>query len=217
MKLFIDSANLDYIQKAQELWIIDWVTTNPTLIYKEWIKETEIMQHYKNICKIVHGDVSADVIWTSYNEMINEWEILANIDPKIVIKIPMTIDWVKAIKHFQENKIKTNCTLVFTAWQAILAAKAWSTYVSPFIGRLDDFWWSWIELIKQIRCIYNNYNFTTQILAASIRSTTHIIECAEAWADVVTTPLSIIESLYNHPLTEQGLAKFLSDYAMVKN
>jgi transaldolase len=213
MKFFIDTANLDQIREAQALGVLDGVTTNPSLMAKEGIKgEKNILNHYVEICKSVTGDVSAEVIATDYEGIIKEGEALAKLHKQIVVKIPMIKDGVKALKYFSGKGIKTNCTLVFTAGQALLAAKAGATYVSPFIGRLDDVGYDGLELIAQIRLIYNNYGFKTQILAASIRHVMHIIKCAEAGADVATCPLSAILGLLNHPLTDKGLAQFLTDY-----
>jgi len=213
MKFFIDTANLDQIQEAQDLGILDGVTTNPSLMAKEGIAGDEnIINHYKKICEIVDGDVSAEVISTDYEGMIKEGEALAKLHKNIVVKVPMIKDGVKAIKYFSDNSIKTNCTLIFSAGQALLAAKAGATYVSPFIGRLDDVSTDGVELIAQIREIYDNYMFDTEILAASVRHPMHIIQCAEIGADVMTGPLSAITALLNHPLTDIGLAKFLADF-----
>jgi transaldolase len=216
MKFFIDTANLDHIKEAQDLGILDGVTTNPSLMAKEGISGDEnVINHYKAICAIVDGDVSAEVIATDYEGMIREGEALAALDDKIVVKIPMIKDGVKAIKYFSNKGIKTNCTLVFSAGQALLAAKAGATYVSPFVGRLDDISFDGIELIEQIRLIYDNYGFHTEILAASVRHPMHIIKCAEAGSDVMTGPLSAITALLKHPLTDNGLAQFLADHAKV--
>jgi transaldolase len=213
MKFFIDTANLDQIREAQELGVLDGVTTNPSLMAKEGITGTKnIMNHYKKICEIVDGDVSAEVISTDYKGIIEEGERLADLHPQIVVKVPMIRDGVKALRYFSEKGIKTNCTLVFSAGQALLAAKAGATYVSPFIGRLDDVSADGISLIRQIVTIYGNYFFETEVLAASVRHPMHIIQCAEAGADVVTCPLSAITALLNHPLTDIGLEKFLADY-----
>lgn len=213
MKFFIDTANLKQIREAQELGILDGVTTNPSLMAKEGIKgRNQIMKHYKTICDLVDGDVSAEVIATDYAGIIEEGTALAEIDNKIVVKVPMIPDGIKAIRYFSENGIRTNCTLVFSAGQAILAAKAGATYVSPFIGRLDDINWDGIQLISQIVHIYTLYGFETEVLAASIRNPLHIVKCAEAGADVVTCPLSAITGLFHHPLTDIGLQKFLDDY-----
>lgn len=212
MKFFIDTANLTQIKEAQDLGILDGVTTNPSLMAKEGIKGKDgILQHYKTICEITDGDVSAEVLSINYEEMIKEGEELAALHEKIVVKIPMTKDGVKAIKYFSNKGIKTNCTLVFSAGQALLAAKAGATYVSPFLGRLDDISSDGMELIEEIRCIYDNYLFDTQILAASIRTPMHIVNCAKAGADVITSPLASILNLLNHPLTEIGLAQFVAD------
>ncbi|MBK9192867.1 MAG: fructose-6-phosphate aldolase [Crocinitomicaceae bacterium] len=214
MKFFIDTANLDEIREANDMGILDGVTTNPSLMAKEGITGTDnILKHYVDICKIVDGDVSAEVIATDYAGMIKEGENLASLHPNIVVKIPMIKDGIKAIRYFSDKGIKTNCTLVFSAGQAILAAKAGATYLSPFVGRLDDVSQNGIDLIVQIRLIYDNYLFDTQILAASVRHTMHIIQCAEVGADVMTGPLSSIKGLLNHPLTDIGLQKFLADYA----
>jgi len=213
MKFFIDTANLDQIREAYDLGILDGVTTNPSLMAKEGIKGKDaVLKHYVDICEIAKGgDVSAEVISTDYEGMIREGEELAELHPQIVVKIPMIKDGVKAIRYFTNKGIKTNCTLVFSAGQALLAAKAGATYVSPFIGRLDDISYDGIELIDQIVHIYREYGYETQVLAASIRHTMHIIKCAEVGADVVTTPLQPILDLLKHPLTDSGLAKFLSD------
>lgn len=212
MKFFIDTANLAQIKEANELGILDGVTTNPSLMAKEGIKGNEaIMQHYKDICDIVQAPVSAEVISTDFEGIIEEGKKLATINPHIVVKVPMIKDGVKAIKWFSDHQIRTNCTLVFSAGQAILAAKAGATYVSPFIGRIDDSNWDGIELIQQIAHIYRLQNFDTYILAASIRNALHIVRCAEAGADVCTCPLSSILGLLKHPLTDIGLAQFLSD------
>jgi transaldolase len=212
MKFFIDTANLAQIQEAHDLGILDGVTTNPSLMAKEGIKgEEAILKHYETICEMVKGDVSAEVIATDFDGIIEEGKKLAALHPRIVVKVPMIKDGVKAIKWFTENKIKTNCTLVFSAGQAILAAKAGASYVSPFIGRIDDGGWDGVELIAQIANIYNIQGFKTEILAASIRSPLHIIKCAEVGADVCTCPLESILGLLKHPLTDIGLAKFLED------
>ena len=213
MKFFIDTANLDQIKEAQDLGVLDGVTTNPSLMAKEGITgRNNILKHYVNICKIVDGDVSAEVIATDFEGMVKEGEELAELHPQIVVKIPMIKDGVKALKYFTDHGIRTNCTLVFSAGQALLAAKAGATYVSPFIGRLDDISTDGLELIADIRLIYDNYGFETLILAASIRHTMHIINCAKIGADVMTGPLSSIEGLLKHPLTASGLEQFLSDY-----
>ncbi|MBE8714555.1 fructose-6-phosphate aldolase [Sphingobacterium hungaricum] len=214
MKFFIDTANLDQIREAQDLGVLDGVTTNPSLMAKEGISGDEkVINHYKAICEIVDGDVSAEVIATDYENMIKEGEALAALDDKIVVKVPMIKDGIKAIKYFSKKGIKTNCTLVFSAGQALLAAKAGATYVSPFIGRLDDISVDGLGLIEEIRLIYDNYGFTTQILAASVRNSSHILGCAKIGADVMTGPLSAILALLKHPLTDSGLATFLADHA----
>ena len=213
MKFFIDTANLDQIKEAQDLGILDGVTTNPSLMAKEGISGQEnIINHYLRICDIVDGDVSAEVISTDFKGIVNEGEYLASLNKQIVVKVPMISEGVKAIKYFNDKNIKTNCTLVFSSGQAIIAAKAGATYLSPFIGRLDDISSDGLNLISEIRDIYDNYDFTTEILAASIRHTMHIIDCAKIGADVVTTPLSAIKGLLNHPLTDSGLKKFLDDH-----
>lgn len=216
MKFFIDTANLEQIREAQDLGVLDGVTTNPSLMAKEGISGDEkVRQHYLDICKIVDGDVSAEVISTDFESMINEGKELAKLHPNIVVKVPMIKDGVKAIKWFSDNNIKTNCTLVFSAGQALLAAKAGASYVSPFLGRLDDISHSGVDLIEEIRVIYDNYCFETEILAASIRHTTHLLDCAKIGADVMTGPLSVITGLLKHPLTDSGLAQFLADHAKV--
>lgn len=213
MKFFIDTANLDQIREAQALGVLDGVTTNPSLMAKEGITGRDnILKHYVAICNIVDGDVSAEVIATTYDEIIKEGEELAELHDQIVVKVPMIKDGIKAIKYFNDNDIRTNCTLVFSAGQALLAAKAGATYVSPFIGRLDDISTDGLNLIAEIRAIYDNYGFETEILAASVRHTMHIIDCAKLGADVMTGPLSSIMGLLNHPLTDIGLAKFLEDH-----
>ena len=212
MKFFIDTANLAQIKEANELGILDGVTTNPSLMAKEGIKgDAAIIKHYETICEMVDGDVSAEVISTEFAGMIEEGKKFAAIHPNIVVKVPMIKDGIKALKWFSENGIKTNCTLVFSAGQAILAAKAGATYVSPFIGRIDDSSWDGVQLIEQIAHIYALQDFDTQILAASIRNALHIVKCAEAGADVCTCPLDSILGLLKHPLTDIGLAKFLED------
>ena len=214
MKFFIDTANLAQIKEAQDLGVLDGVTTNPSLMAKEGISgDQNVLDHYKAICEIVDGDVSAEVISTDFEGMVREGEALAALDPKIVVKIPMVKDGVKALKYFSDKGIKTNCTLIFSAGQALLAAKAGATYVSPFIGRLDDISTDGLGLIENIRVIFDNYGFETEILAASVRHPMHIIECAQIGADVMTGPLSAIEALLKHPLTDIGLAKFLADHA----
>jgi transaldolase len=213
MKFFIDTANLDQIREAQELGVLDGVTTNPSLMAKEGITgKQNILDHYKKICEIVTGDVSAEVIATTYDEIVKEGEELAQLHDQIIVKVPMIKEGIKAIKHFSDKGIKTNCTLVFSAGQALLAAKAGATYVSPFIGRLDDISTDGLNLIMEIRQIYHNYGFETQILAASVRHTMHVIDCAKIGADVMTGPLSSITGLLNHPLTDIGLEKFLADH-----
>ena len=213
MKFFIDTANLDQIREAQELGVLDGVTTNPSLMAKEGITgKDNILKHYVDICNIVEGDVSAEVVATDLAGMIKEGEELAELHEQIVVKIPMIKDGVKALKYFSDKGIRTNCTLVFSAGQALLAAKAGATYVSPFLGRLDDISTDGLNLISEIRLIYDNYAFETQILAASIRHTMHVIDCAKIGADVMTGPLSSIEGLLKHPLTDIGMAKFLEDY-----
>ncbi len=212
MKFFIDTANLAQIKEAQDLGVLDGVTTNPSLMAKEGIKgEKNILKHYVDICKIVDGDVSAEVISTDFAGMVKEGEALAKLHKQIVVKVPMIKDGIKAIKYFSKKGIRTNCTLVFSAGQALLAAKAGATYVSPFIGRLDDVSTNGLTLIEDIRIIYDNYAYQTEILAASVRHPMHIIECATIGADVVTCPLSVILQLLKHPLTDIGLAQFLAD------
>src|SRR3989339_694947 len=216
MKFFLDTANLDQIREAQSLGVIDGVTTNPSLMAKEGIKgEASILKHYIDICNIVDGDVSAEVISTDYEGMIREGEKLAALHPQIVVKIPVIKDGIKAIKYLSSKGIRTNCTLIFSVGQALLAAKAGATYVSPFIGRLDDISTDGVALIRQIVEMYNFYGYETEVLAASIRHTMHIIQCLEAGADVATCPLSAILGLLNHPLTDSGLEKFLADYKKV--
>ena len=213
MKFFIDTANLEQIREAQDLGVLDGVTTNPSLMAKEGITgRNNILKHYVDICNIVSGDVSAEVIATEYDKIIKEGEELAELHPQIVVKVPMTKDGIKAIKYFSDHGIRTNCTLVFSVGQALLAAKAGASYVSPFIGRLDDISTDGLELIADIRLIYDNYGFETEILAASIRYTMHIVNCARIGADVMTGPLSSIEGLLKHPLTDIGLQQFLDDY-----
>ncbi|HEY5688435.1 MAG TPA: fructose-6-phosphate aldolase [Yeosuana sp.] len=213
MKFFIDTANLKQIKEAQDLGVLDGVTTNPSLMAKEGITgHDNIMKHYVDICNIVDGDVSAEVIATDFEGMIREGEALSELHDQIVVKLPMIKDGIKACKYFSEKGIKTNVTLVFSPGQALLAAKAGATYVSPFIGRLDDVSTDGLNLISEIRLIYDNYSFETQILAASVRHTMHIIDCAKLGADVMTGPLSAIEGLLKHPLTDLGLAQFLADY-----
>lgn len=213
MKFFIDTANLEQIKEAQALGVLDGVTTNPSLMAKEGITgHDNILKHYVDICEAVDGDVSAEVIATTFNEIVSEGEALAALHKQIVVKVPMIEDGVKALKYFSNKGIRTNCTLIFSAGQALLAAKAGATYVSPFIGRLDDISTNGLDLIAQIRQIYDNYGYETQILAASVRHTMHVIECAEIGADVMTGPLSSIKGLLKHPLTDIGLEQFLSDY-----
>jgi transaldolase len=212
MKFFIDTANLAQIKEANELGILDGVTTNPSLMAKEGIKGNDaIMNHYKTICEMVDGDISAEVISTDFNGIVEEGKKLAAIHPNIVVKVPMIKDGVKAIKWFTDNGIRTNCTLVFSAGQAILCAKAGAAYVSPFIGRIDDGGWDGVQLVEQIKHIYSVQGYKTQVLAASIRNPNHIIRCAEVGADVCTCPLDSILGLLKHPLTDIGLAKFLED------
>lgn len=214
MKFFIDTANLDQIREAQELGVLDGVTTNPSLMAKEGISgDDRVMQHYIDICNICDGDVSAEVISTNFEGMMEEGLKLADLHKNIVVKVPMIKDGVKALKAFSERGIRTNCTLVFSAGQALLAAKAGATYVSPFIGRLDDISTSGLQLIQDIRTIYDNYGYETQILAASVRHTMHMMDCALIGADVATAPLSAIVGLLKHPLTDSGLEKFLADHA----
>lgn len=216
MKFFIDTANLAQIREAYEMGVLDGVTTNPSLMAKEGIKGIENQhQHYIDICRLVQSDVSAEVIATTYEEMIAEGEALAALDPHIVVKVPCIADGIRAIKYFSSKGVRTNCTLVFSVGQALLAAKAGATYVSPFVGRLDDISEDGIALIAHIVNVYRTYNFTTQVLAASIRHTAHIIQCLDAGADVATCPLSAIKGLLNHPLTDAGLKKFLEDYRKV--
>ena len=213
MKFFVDTANLEQIREAQDLGILDGVTTNPSLMAKEGISgEVNVLAHYKAICELVDGDISAEVIATDFEGMIKEGQALAEIHENIVVKVPMTKDGVKAIRWFTDHDIRTNCTLIFSAGQAILAAKAGATYLSPFIGRIDDMNWDGIELIAQIAEIYTIQGYQTEILAASIRTPLHIVRAAEAGADVVTCPLSSILGLLKHPLTDIGLAQFLADH-----
>ncbi len=216
MKFFIDTANLAEIKEANDLGVLDGVTTNPSLMAKEGISGQEnILNHYKAICAIVDGPISAEVIATDYDGIVREGLALASLHPNIVVKVPMIKDGIKAIKYFSSENIRTNCTLVFSAGQALLAAKAGATYVSPFIGRLDDVSTDGLELIRQIRLIYDNYGYQTQILAASVRHVIHVIKCAEIGSDVMTGPLSAITALLKHPLTDSGLEKFLADYKKV--
>jgi transaldolase len=212
MKFFIDTANLEQIKEAQDLGVLDGVTTNPSLMAKEGIKgQDNILKHYVDICNITTGDVSAEVIATDFEGMVREGEMLADLHPRIVVKIPMIKEGIKAIKYFSDKGIKTNCTLVFSAGQALLAAKAGASYVSPFVGRLDDVSQDGMDLIDDIRIIYDNYGYETEILAASVRHPMHIIQCAKIGADVITAPLTAIVALLNHPLTDKGLAQFLAD------
>ncbi|WP_443939187.1 fructose-6-phosphate aldolase [Pedobacter sp. MW01-1-1] len=214
MKFFIDTANLAQIKEAQDLGILDGVTTNPSLMAKEGITgDANVLNHYKAICDIVDDNVSAEVISTTFEEIIKEGEALAALNPKIVVKVPMIKDGLKAIKYFTSKGIKTNCTLIFSAGQALLAAKAGATYVSPFLGRLDDISNDGLILIEDIRTIFDNYGYETQILAASIRGPLHIVNCAKLGADVITAPLAAIVGLLKHPLTDSGLATFLADHA----
>lgn len=213
MKFFIDTANLDQIKEAAALGVLDGVTTNPSLMAKEGITgKNNILKHYVAICDLIEGDVSAEVIATEFDKIVSEGEELADLHEQIVVKVPMIRDGVKALKYFSDKGIRTNCTLVFSAGQALLAAKAGASYVSPFIGRLDDVSTDGLNLIAEIRQIYDNYEFETEILAASIRHTMHVIDCAKLGADVMTGPLSAITGLLNHPLTDIGLEKFLADY-----
>jgi len=216
MKFFIDTANLAQIKEANDLGVLDGVTTNPSLMAKENIKgDANIKKHYVDICNIVKGDVSAEVIALDYEGMIREGKELAALHPQIVVKVPITKDGIKAIKYFSDHGIRTNCTLVFSVGQALLAAKAGATYVSPFIGRLDDVSTDGVALIRQIVDVYNYYEYETKVLAASIRHTMHIVQCLEAGADVATCPLNAIVGLLSHPLTDIGLQKFMEDYKKV--
>lgn len=213
MKFFIDTANLEQIKEAQALGVLDGVTTNPSLMAKEGITgQDNILKHYVDICSVVTGDVSAEVISTDFEGIVQEGEVLAALNTQIVVKVPVIQDGIKAIRYFSDKGIKTNCTLVFSAGQALLAAKAGATYVSPFIGRLDDISADGLNLIDEIRLIYDNYDFKTQILAASVRHTMHVIECAKIGADVMTGPMSSIVGLLKHPLSDNGLAQFLADH-----
>lgn len=213
MKFFIDTANLDQIKEAYELGVLDGVTTNPSLMAKEGISgQDNVVAHYKAICDIVDDNVSAEVIGVTFQEMIEEGEALAKIDPKIIVKVPMIKEGLKAINYFASKGIRTNCTLIFTPGQALLAAKAGASYVSPFLGRLDDISTDGLQLIEDIRTIFDNYQYPTQILAASIRGPLHIVNCAKLGADVITAPLSAITALLKHPLTDSGLATFLADH-----
>ena len=213
MKFFIDTANISEIEEAESLGILDGVTTNPSLMAKEGITGTKnIINHYKAICDIVTGDVSAEVISTDFTGIVKEGEELASLDKQIVVKVPMIAEGIKAIKYFSKKSIKTNCTLIFSSGQALLAAKAGATYVSPFLGRIDDISSDGMSLISEIRLIFDNYKFETEILSASVRSPMHIIGCAKIGSDVVTAPLKSIKSLLNHPLTDIGLKKFIDDF-----
>ncbi|WP_333624726.1 fructose-6-phosphate aldolase [Sphingobacterium siyangense] len=213
MQFFIDTANLNDIGEAQQLGVLDGVTTNPTLMAREGISGDEsVRKHYKAICDLVMDNVSAEVISTDYEGMVHEGTLLASIDPKIVVKLPMTAEGIKATRYFSTQGVRTNCTLVFTAGQALMAAKAGATYVSPFIGRLEDISTDGVNLIADIRKIFDNYQFSTKILAASVRHATHIVQCAKVGADVTTSPLSAIVGLLKHPLTDSGLAQFLEDH-----
>ena len=217
MKFFIDTANLDQIRQANALGILDGVTTNPSLMAKEGIKgEAAVLKHYVDICDIVTGDVSAEVLSTTYDQMVSEGERLAALHPRIVVKVPCTADGIRAIKHFTDNGIRTNCTLVFGVGQALLAAKAGATYVSPFVGRLDDIASDGVALVAKIVEVFDYYGLATQVLAASIRSTQHIIQCLEAGADVATCPLASILGLLNHPLTDKGVEIFVRDAAKME-
>lgn len=217
MKFFIDTANLDQIREANQLGILDGVTTNPSLMAKEGIKgEENILKHYVDICNIVKGDVSAEVLSTQYEQMIAEGTRLAALHPQIVVKVPCTKDGIRAVKYFSDNGIRTNCTLIFSVGQALLAAKAGATYVSPFVGRLDDIASDGISLVSSIVEVFDYYGYATQVLAASIRSTQHIIQCLEAGADVATCPLNSILGLLNHPLTDKGLDIFVKDAAKME-
>ena len=214
MKFFIDTANLNEIKEAHDMGILDGVTTNPSLMAKEGITgQDNILQHYINICNIVDGPVSAEVIATDFEGMVKEGEVLAALHKNIVVKIPMIAEGLKAIKYFSQKGIRTNCTLIFSAGQALVAAKAGATFISPFLGRLDDVSTDGLQLIEQIRIIYDNYAFDTEILAASVRHPMHIINCASIGADVMTDPLSAIKALVKHPLTDIGLQQFLADHA----
>lgn len=218
MKFFIDTANLNEIREAYDLGILDGVTTNPSLMAKEGIKGHEnVLAHYKAICDLVDDNVSAEVIATDFKNIVREGEELAKIDNKIVVKVPMIKDGLKAIKYFSDKGIRTNCTLIFSAGQALIAAKAGASYVSPFIGRLDDVGSDGMDLIAQIVNIYSNYGFETEVLAASVRHTIHLLQCAEIGADVATCPLKVITGLLNHPLTDKGLEQFLADHKKGNN
>ncbi|WP_375417460.1 fructose-6-phosphate aldolase [uncultured Hymenobacter sp.] len=216
MKFFLDTANLNDIREGAALGVLDGVTTNPSLMAKEGIRGVDaVMRHYRQICELVEGDVSAEVIGTDFETMVREGEELAELHPNIVVKVPVSQDGIKAIKHFADKGIKTNCTLIFSAGQALLAAKAGATYVSPFVGRLDDIGHDGLALVEQIVNIFSNYGYPTEVLAASVRHVPHLIQCAEIGADVVTCPLSVITALLQHPLTDKGLATFLADHAKV--
>jgi transaldolase len=216
MKFFIDTANLAQIKEAADLGVLDGVTTNPSLMAKEGIKgDAAVLEHYKKICELVDGDISAEVIATDYEGMIKEGKQLAALHKNIVVKVPMIKEGIKAIKYFSDHGIRTNCTLIFSSGQALLAAKAGATYVSPFIGRLDDISQDGLALIEEIRLIFDNYNYPTEILAASVRHTQHLLQCAQIGADVVTCPLNVITALLKHPLTDSGLQQFLADHAKV--
>ncbi len=212
MKFFIDTANLKEIEEGAKMGILDGCTTNPSLMAKEGIKgESNIKDHYKSICELVDGSVSAEVFSTSFDGIVSEGEELANIHSNIVVKVPMIEEGIKAIAHFTKNNIKTNCTLVFSATQALLAAKAGATYISPFIGRLDDISTDGLQLLDDIVTIFSNYGFESEVLGASVRHPMHLMECAQMGVDVVTCPFSVYKSLFKHPLTDIGLAKFLKD------
>lgn len=216
MKFFIDTANLAQIREANEMGVLDGVTTNPSLMAKENIRgEEACRRHYVEICRIVDGDVSAEVIATDFEGMVREGTELAGLDPHIVVKLPCTADGIRAVRYFADRGIRTNCTLVFSVGQALLAAKAGATYVSPFVGRLDDISEDGVGLVAHIVRVYRTYGFKTQVLAASIRHTHHIIQCLDAGADVATSPLAAIKGLLKHPLTDSGLAQFLADHARV--
>ena len=218
MKFFIDTANLAQIKEAADLGVLDGVTTNPSLMAKEGIKgDAAVLEHYKKICELVDGDISAEVIATDYEGMIKEGKQLAALHKNIVVKVPMIKEGIKAIKYFSDHGIRTNCTLIFSSGQALLAAKAGATYVSPFIGRLDDISQDGLALIEEIRLIFDNYNYPTEILAASVRHTQHLLQCAQIGADVVTCPLNVITALLKHPLTDSGLQQFLADHAKVNS
>lgn len=217
MKFFVDTANLDEIKELNDLGILDGVTTNPSLMAKVGVKGREnVLNHYKAICDLVDGDISAEVIATDFEGMVKEGEELAALHPNIVVKVPMIREGIKAIKYFSDKGIRTNCTLIFSVGQAILAAKAGASYISPFLGRLDDVSTDGLNLIEEIVTVYDNYGFDTEILAASIRHPMHIVNCAKLGADVVTVPAKALEALFNHPLTDIGLAKFLEDYKSVE-